>query len=177
MNKFFSLADVTSLKNGAVFVCPTDTVYGLSCGVNDTLGVAKIQDIKYGKSTNEKHFIVLIADFEDLKLFGIEPANSQMNLLRKVWPGPVSVIFNKVGGAWSHLSHDGTLACRIPAQEDIRAFLRRVGPIVSTSANITGKSPATTADEAYTIFGTTVDFVIDGGICSAEPSTLIKFLR
>jgi tRNA A37 threonylcarbamoyladenosine synthetase subunit TsaC/SUA5/YrdC len=47
------------------------------------------------------------------------------------------------------------------------------GPVVSSSANLTGQRPAITADEVVRIFGNQLDLVLEGGPCDGVPSTLV----
>jgi L-threonylcarbamoyladenylate synthase len=65
------------------------------------------------------------------------------------------------------------LAFRLPADEELRAFLRETGPLIAPSANPEGKSPATTIAEARTYFGEMVDSYQEAGILSGAPSTLV----
>jgi L-threonylcarbamoyladenylate synthase len=47
-------------------------------------------------------------------------------------------------------------------------------PIVGTSANVSGKPSALTADEVYSQFGSKIDLIIDGGRCpGGRESTII----
>ena len=68
-----------------------------------------------------------------------------------------------------------TVAIRIPAHPVPVALVRGLGmPIVGTSANLSGKPSALTADEVYSQFGDKVDLVIDGGRCpGGRESTII----
>lgn len=177
MTKTVSFDDVYVMPTGLVIACPTDTVYGLSCAVTDMSAIAKIQQLKSRGENSEKHLIVLIGSVDDLQMFGIVPTEGQLHVLSQVWPGPVSIIFSGISDTWNHLSSDGTLACRLPQHPDLSKWIQRVGPIISTSANMKGKSPATTTKEVLLQFPEGIDICIEGGVCDASPSTLIKFLR
>jgi tRNA threonylcarbamoyl adenosine modification protein (Sua5/YciO/YrdC/YwlC family) len=69
----------------------------------------------------------------------------------------------------------GTVALRCPKDTLCLRLLDRIGgPVVSSSANLSGQRPAETADEVVRIFGNQLDLVIDGGPRhGGMPSTLI----
>jgi L-threonylcarbamoyladenylate synthase len=180
MTKMYkNFSDVADVQEGAIFACPTDTVYGLSCLAVDGGAVVRIKEAK-GRS-KDMPFIVLISDLAQLDMFLENDAPSRHVLedrvLSAVWPGPVSIVFSHVQPRWSLLSLDGTLALRMPRRSDMRAFIYAHGPIISTSANLNGKVPATTANEVLHYFPSELDFVIDTGDCVHQPSTVIKILR
>lgn len=177
--RYTSFSDVKSLAPGSIFACPTDTVYGLSCRAEDPAAVIKLKDVK-GKGA-AMPVIVCIGSLEQLDMFVPRDNESRRHaeerLLSRVWPGAVSVVFRDTLQMWQGLSPDDTLALRMPARDDFCEFLNRVGPLVSTSANHAGHPPATSAAEVMRYFPSELDFVIDTGLCSNPPSTLIKILR
>jgi L-threonylcarbamoyladenylate synthase len=76
-----------------------------------------------------------------------------------------------------HLSHlDGELGYRVPAEADLRALLKRTGPLVAPSANPEGAPPAADIAETRAYFGNQVDLYVDGGRVTAnKPSRIIRF--
>lgn len=176
---YTSFSDVPELHAGAVFAAPTDTVYGLSCAVRDTVAITRLKRMK-GKGA-AMPLIVLIGSYEQLAQFVGSDAESLVRVhervLSRVWPGPVSVVFKDTAPQWDAISPDTTLAIRMPDREDLRAFISRVGPIVSTSANLHGEAPATTCADVCVSFPDMLDFVIDTGVCANPPSTLVKIVR
>src|SRR5213594_2485334 len=69
----------------------------------------------------------------------------------------------------------GTVALRCPNDRLCHGLLDRIGgPVVSSSANLTGQRPAETAEEVVRIFGNQIDLVLDGGPrTGGVPSTLV----
>lgn len=124
--------------------------------------------------------IVLIADPNDVRRFGVTPDRRTISILRRVWPGKVSVILRAVRDLkkFSYL-HRGTktLAFRVPKPKWLRKLLLETGPLVAPSANIEGKPPARTIREAKKYFGKKVDLYKDGGRIEAKPSTLIEIKK
>jgi L-threonylcarbamoyladenylate synthase len=66
------------------------------------------------------------------------------------------------------------LAVRMPDNNDLRRLIDKVGPIVSTSANLQGQVPAKNVEDAQKYFGDKLDFYVDAGKLNGEPSTLVK---
>ncbi len=163
---------IARLQAGGIGIVPTDTLYGLVARALDENAVQRVYATK-GRAP-EKPCIVLIADIADLSLFGITIDQLTSQLLGRLWPGPISIVLPCDKPELTYL-HRGTktLAFRLPADDEFRAFLRETGPLIAPSANPEGKSPATTIAEARTYFGEMVDSYQEAGILSGAPSTLV----
>ena len=70
-----------------------------------------------------------------------------------------------------------TLVFRIPKYTALRNFIKKVGPIVSTSANVSGQKPIVKLEELEDKLKEQVDFFVDAGQLKNPPSTIISFLR
>lgn len=163
---------VEILKGGGIGVLPTDTLYGLVGSAFSKKAVARIYRLK--KRNPKKPLIILIASLRDLARFGLKPDRKTFVILRRVWPGKVSVILPCRNKKFRYL-HRGTntLAFRLLRKKSLRALLKKTGPLVAPSANPEGASSARTIREAKKYFGESVDFYIDGGRLYSLPSTLI----
>ena len=161
------------IKAGKVGIIPTDTLYGLVGSALNKETVERIHHLK--KRSEAKPFIILISSLEDLKLFNIQVSKKIKGLLERVWPNPVSVILPCPEDKFTYL-HRGTksLALRIPKDQKLLEILQQTGPLVAPSANPEGKPPAQTIEEAKNYFGGSIDFYVNGGKLSNQPSTLIK---
>lgn len=164
---------VEIIKNGGVGVLPTDTLYGLVGSALNKKSVEKIYKLR--KRNSGKPFIILISSLKDLNLFEIKLEKETEKLLKKLWPGKVSVILACVSKKLKYL-HRGTnsLAFRIPKNKKLINLLKKTGPLAAPSANHEGKKPASTITEAKKYFGNKVDFYVDGGILKSQPSTLVE---
>lgn len=167
---------INVLKNGGVGVLPTDTLYGLVGSAFSKKAVARLYALK--KRNPKKPFVVLIAAVSDLKRFGVAVPGRHEDFLRRVWPGPVSVILPCKRNSFQYLHRgSGAIAFRLPKSVRLRRLIQKTGPLVAPSANPEGKEPARTIREARAYFGARVDFYLDGGALFGEPSTLVKILR
>lgn len=161
------------IKNGGVGVIPTDTLYGL---VVSAFIESAVEKVYYLKNRNEKKsLIVLIYDVKDLDKFGVKLTDKAKSFIQKYWPGKVSIVLHFKNEKISYLDRmDGTLAFRLPDNEDLIDLLKETGPLVAPSANPEGMPPAKNIEEAKKYFGEEVDFYIDGGEINSLPSTLVK---
>jgi len=154
---------IEEIRTGSVFVYPTDTVYGLGCNALLVDSVKKIRQIK-----KSYHPFSVIAPSTEwiLKNLVVESKKSL-----EVIPGPYTLIFRKKEPFFLRdVSPLPTLGVRIPAHP-ITKIVREIGiPIVTTSANLSGKLPIKKAAEAKTL---KANFVIDGGILANPPSIVV----
>ena len=78
------------LKEGAIGVIPTDTIYGICTSAFNKKSVEKVYKLR--KRNLNKPCIILISNLEDLKKFNIRLTLWQKKILEKLWPGKVSVV-------------------------------------------------------------------------------------
>lgn len=158
------------LKNGAVGLMPSDTIYGLSGRALDQKTVERIYELK-GRDQN-KPFIVLISDLKMLDSLNVR--YNKVITDRGYWPGPLTVIFPAPQAPdWLHIGTK-TLAIRLPDNKQLLKLINQTGPLISTSANLQSQEPLTSASEAKAIFGERLDFYVDVGVRKSLPSTITK---
>ena len=156
------------LKDGAVGVLPTDTVYGL---VTIAAHEASVERFYALKSRDQKPGTLIAANTEQILALGVSA--QEVEQVAKYWPNPLSAVLTVNRN--SHLHQGvGTLAMRVVKNDQVRELLEQTGPLITSSANQPGKPPATTISEAVAYFGDNVDFYVDGGTITAEPSTIIR---
>jgi len=170
------IKDIESLiKQGAVGVIPTDTIYGIVCSALNKKSVERVYKIR--KRNPLKPVIILIGSLNDLKLFSIK-IDKEKKILQSLWPNKISIIFNCLNKKFEYL-HRGTktLAFRMPKDKDLISLLKITGPLIAPSANLEGRKPARNIKEAQKYFKEDVDFYIDSGTLESEPSTIISFVN
>jgi len=157
------------LQNGGVGFMPTDTIYGLSCRALDQSAVKRLHQVK---NRDSRPFIILISSINQLHELGLIAGDFGPAL--GYWPGKLSVI-GKADRAPEYL-HMGTktLAVRQPDYPELLGLINKTGPLVSTSANLSGQEPAHSLADAQKIFGDKLDFYVDVGPIDAQPSTIVK---
>ena len=168
----YSPQTLQKLNEGGIGVIPTDTLYGLVARALDEKAVERVYQVRGRRP--DKPCIILIADVSDLEKFGVLLDQATKQLINRLWPGPVSIVLPCTRPEFSYL-HRGTktLAFRLPADEELQTFLRQTGPLIAPSANSEGQSPAATIEKARAYFDDAVDFYIDAGPRSTNPSTVL----
>src|ERR1700680_5188302 len=138
------------IRGGGVVAFPTGPVDGLGAAADDEVARRRIYRIK-GRPVGLPLILMVAAESQ---LEGWVHVDSRSEaLIRRWWPGPLTLILHARGGA--------TLGVRIPQHKVALELLRAAGPLMTTSANLHGKDPAMTAQEAGALPG--VAAVLDGG--------------
>ena len=157
-----SISDaIRVIKIGGLIVYPTDTVYGLGCDPFNTVAVKRLID---AKGERKKPLPILASDIEHVKIVA-EVTEAAEKLAREFWPGPLTIVLKKKTRLPEIVTfgHD-TVGVRVPNHPVALELLRRCdGILVGTSANISGKRSAVTAEEAAKQLGHKVDLILDGG--------------
>ncbi len=172
---FTSLSDaelVELLKNGAVGVIPTDTVYGLVCVAGHEEAVRHLYDIKHRA---RQPGTTIAASIEQLRALGF-PLRS-LRAVEHLWPNALSVEM-PASLVPAYLSAgERTMAVRIPRDDKLQILLAQTGPLMTTSANHPAEPTATDIVSAQRYFGDNVDFYVDAGDLGVRPpSTIIRIV-
>ncbi len=170
---FNSLAEpalAAILRAGGVGVLLTDTVYGL-------VGSARIVDaatrVIDAKGRKYKPGTLIAASARDLIDLGIQ--REHVKAAEQFWPGPLTVVLpTKPGLEYLDLGL-ASLAVRVPDNQAVVALLKKVGPLLTTSANRPNEPMVKSIEEAQEIFGNRLNFYVDGGrLVSPLASTIIR---
>jgi len=150
----------TVVRNGGLICYPTDTVYGLGC---DPLNVSSIERAMMAKGGRTKAMPVLVKSIQDAERLGVLDERCR-RLAERFWPGTLTLVVHAKKVVPSSLAPKGTIGLRSPNHQICLNLIALCsGALVGTSANITGKAPAVSAEDAVKIFGDRVDVVLDGG--------------
>lgn len=150
------------MRRGEVVAVPTDTVYGLVAMLDHS---TKLFDVKQRPADVDLPVLVFgRAQAESLCAEPLPPQAEQ-------WPGALTLVVRRAEHVTANLgTHTETIGLRVPDHPVPRELARRVGPLASTSANLHGHPPCTTADEVRAVLDV---LVVDGGTCNGTPSTVL----
>lgn len=151
---------------------PTDTVYGLAALAFDRKAVERIYRLK-GRSY-DKSLVIFgsrLSAFSPL----VSVPDFAKRLIRKFWPGPLTLVFpaSPLGRLLSR--GKSTLALRIPDHPAALGILKAVAaPLATTSANLSGGKSPVKSSQIPAAIRSRVDLVVDSGACplGAESSIL-----
>lgn len=137
------------LLAGAVALMPTDTLPALIASPEHA---SKIWELKARPVS--KPLILMGADLQQLlPVLGLPWHDEWLALAERGWPGALTLVLPARGRVVEWLHPGGRdLGLRIPACPLARELLRHAGPLATTSANLSGQSPATTAEQARRAF-------------------------
>ncbi len=162
------------LKKNGIVAYPTESFYALGVIANNKTAVKKLFKLK--QRPFEKAIPVIVGNDAVLKSIVKSVPLHAENLIKKFWPGSLTIIFesnNTLPGILTGNKH--SVAVRIPGKS-FALYLAKAAnfPISATSANLSGKAPAQSADDVMKYFGENVDLIIDGGKTpGGNPSTII----
>lgn len=159
---------LSAIENGAIFVYPTETIYGIG-GSTKLHGIdEKIYNAKH-RPIN-KSMIHLASNLESFSTEKVEIPPAADCLAKAFWPGLLTIVVP------TKERPDISLAIRISNHPFLVNLFNYVSfPLYSTSANISGESYNPDPDYIYKTFNTEIDFMIDGGLLPpSAPSSVIK---
>jgi L-threonylcarbamoyladenylate synthase len=133
---------IKALESGGVILYPTDTIWGLGCDAFNEKAVEKIFAVK--QRPKQKSTIVLLAETRDILQFVAAPPPDIIAIVES-FETPTTVIYeNALGFPANVVSSDGSIGIRVTTDPFCKALIKRFRkPIISTSANISGRpSPA-----------------------------------
>ncbi|MBE2170021.1 MULTISPECIES: L-threonylcarbamoyladenylate synthase [unclassified Cobetia] len=163
------------LRNGGIVAYPTEAVWGLGCDPDDGEALARL--IKLKSRDAAKGLILIAGDIAQLEPWLAGVTVGQREQLLASWPGPYTWLVPDNGRAHPLLRGEHvSLAVRVTDHPLVQALCAAFGgPLVSTSANRAGESPAMTADEVRDAFGDALvnDVILEGPLGgNPRPSTI-----
>ena len=164
---------VAILRRGGIVAFPTDTVYGLGVSAYNEPAVKRLYRLK--QRPEARPLPILVADMVQMtEVAGVLPPVAR-KLADSFLPGALTLVLPRSARVPDVITGGKTVAVRIPAHPVAIALIRGLGsPIVGTSANLSGRPSALTAEEVYSQFGDRLGLVIDGGRCpGGRESTIV----
>ena len=166
------------LKNGGVVIFPTDTVYGIGCRFDDKKTINRIYQIK-GSPKNQS-FPILVSSIKQIE----ERATINFQakeLMQKYWPGGLTIILPGL----STYSNPGLeqlykpglgglkIGFRMPDSDLVRSLIKKVGPLIGTSANFHGDKTPTSYKKLNPDIIKLADYTIKGECQLGVESTVV----
>lgn len=175
------------LRSGDVVAFPTDTVYGLGADLWNPHAIKKLFIAK-GRDVNKAIAVLIgnpdaLSQVTDMKAIA---TSLYLTLLSECfWPGALTLVLPRHPDLPEILSPLPTIGVRMPDHSGALKLLNASGPLAVTSANLSGESPATTAQGVLEQLGERVDLVLDGGQspggqastvldCTQEPPIILR---
>ncbi|MFH1063891.1 MAG: L-threonylcarbamoyladenylate synthase [Candidatus Woesearchaeota archaeon] len=170
------LAYADMLHEGAVFIYPTDTLYGIGCDARRPGLIQRVRNIKI----NHRQAMSVIAPSKKWIKDNLVYKKEFDEWFGKL-PGPYTLIMEVKNKECVYMQdvnpHNNTLGVRIP-NHWIADVVKKLGfPIITTSLNIHGEPPCKSLAHISHNIKIMTDFAIDEGIIDGKPSTLIDLTQ
>lgn len=159
---------INSIKSGKIFIYPTDTIYGIGCDALNKKSVQKIKSLK--KRSKNKPFSIIAPSkswiFKNLK--------AKAKIINKYLPGKYTLILKKKNSKFlNHICSKNTIGIRIPKHKFTKLIQKSKVPFITTSANLSGKTPIKSPKEINKKLLKKIDIIINSGKLTGKPSTLV----
>ena len=151
---------VDILNNGGIIVYPAGTVYGIGCDPMNMETCKRVQCLK--QRLDARPMLLLAYSLKQVEETAVPLSGIPRKLAKNFWPGPLTIILTPQKDFPQHLlGSSGGAAFRVTSYPLAASLARDFGcPIISTSANITGKSPVVSYEKAVSFFGKNVDIIL-----------------
>jgi tRNA threonylcarbamoyl adenosine modification protein (Sua5/YciO/YrdC/YwlC family) len=175
MRKVRQIAD--ALRDGAVVIYPTDTVYGLGCDIHNTRAVERVCQIK-GIKPQKINLSFICYDLSHIAEYA-SVSTSTFKIMKKALPGPFTFILAASNNVPRILhTNKKTVGIRVPDNLIPRSIVQELGnPIITTSIRDDDEviEYSTDPELIYEKYRNLVDYVVDGGFGNNVASTVVDF--
>lgn len=177
--KSFSLTlkrAAATVFSGGVIAYPTEGVFGLGCDPFNADAVGRILEIK--RRPVHKGLILIGPSLESFKPYLAELTSEQEHRLNESWPGATTWVVPHNGQLPGWITGDrSSVAIRVTSHPTALALCKELNmPLVSTSANRSGRRPIETTLQAHLQLGKELDYIVPGKVLTPGKSSQIKDL-
>lgn len=161
-----------TLAAGGAVVLPTETVYGLFAQALNEEAVERVYELK--RRPRDKALNLNVASLEEVYRFSKNQPSYLEKLYQAFLPGPLTIILqaNDRVPAWIN-SGMATVGFRIPKHSVTLDLIRKYGPLIGPSANLSGKASGTSFQQIMLDFQEQVSGVEDDAALTGQDSTIL----
>lgn len=160
------------LENGGAVILPTETVYGLFAQAMNEAAVEHVYQLK--RRPKDKAMNLNVADLETILAFSKNQPSYLKTLYEAFLPGPLTIILqaNDRVPAWIN-SGLSTIGFRIPNHPKTLELIQQTGPLIGSSANISGRESGKIFADIKTQFNNEVTGLADDAALTGVDSTIL----
>jgi tRNA threonylcarbamoyl adenosine modification protein (Sua5/YciO/YrdC/YwlC family) len=161
------------LRRGGVAMIPTDTVYGLACGISHATAIKRIYQLK--DMDPKKPLAILVSDMNTVGQYAKGVTTPYYRLMKRVLPGPYTFIFEASSEVPKiMLRKRRTIGVRMPDHPITLALLDQLDePLLTTSVRTPDDHWVIDPIEVESTLDHKIDLVVDGGPLVAAGSTVV----
>jgi L-threonylcarbamoyladenylate synthase len=164
---------VNVLRAGGVVALPTDTVYGIAVALDTPGGIERLFHVK--QRPPDKGIALLLGSAGQAATIGrMTPAATALG--GACWPGGLTLVIEQLPDVSFPAALTGgerTVGVRVPDHPAPRALADALGPLPTTSANVSGQPEAGDAAEILDLLGDGIDLILDGGPARGGPASTV----
>ena len=164
----------SEIRRGQVVAVRTDTLYGLLADAANEVALRRVFRAK-GRPESKPILLLVDSDAQLARLVRCFPPEFSA-LASAFWPGPLTIVLPaKPTVSTLVTAGTGTVAVRLPNSRLVRSLARLTGcALTGTSANLSGRVGARSADEVVSQLRYRVPLVLDSGrVSKSDPSTIV----
>jgi tRNA threonylcarbamoyl adenosine modification protein (Sua5/YciO/YrdC/YwlC family) len=162
------------LLKGGIIIYPTDSSYAIGCRLDNKDGLERIRRIR--RLDEDHNFSLICRDISEISTFA-KINNEAFRLIKSLTPGPFTFILEATKETPKRLQHskNKTIGIRLPDDPITEAMVLEIGePLFSTTLILPDHEAAMSdPEEIRERLQKEVDLVIDAGIITYEPTTII----
>ena len=161
-----------TLEAGGAVVLPTETVYGLFAQALNEEAVERVYELK--QRPRDKALNLNVASLEEIYAFSKNRPSYLEQLYQAFLPGPLTIILQADDQvpAWINSGME-TVGFRIPNHPVTLDLIRKYGPLIGPSANLSGKASGTSFQQIMMDFQEQVSGVEDDAALTGQDSTIL----
>jgi tRNA threonylcarbamoyl adenosine modification protein (Sua5/YciO/YrdC/YwlC family) len=166
---------VRALRDGALIIYPTDTVYGIGCDITNNKALEKLAKLK-GVKLEKATWSFICADLSNISDYVKQIDTATFKILKRSLPGPYTFVFPGNNNLPKAFKKRKTIGIRVPDHSIPKKIVEMLGnPIVSTSIYDPDEVLEYTTDPEliFEKWSPHIAFVIDGGYGDNVPSTIV----
>jgi L-threonylcarbamoyladenylate synthase len=170
------LNSLSVLQSGGMILYPTDTIWGIGCDATNSSAISHIFSLK--KREEKKSMIILVSDEKMIYDYLINPSQKILSYIATSQKPTTAIFKNAINLPSNLINEDGTLAIRIVKDDFCRQLILKLKkPLVSTSANISGKPYPQNFDQISDAIKNGVDYIVQhrqNDFTPHSPSSIIR---
>lgn len=163
------------IKEGKLFIHPTDTIYGIGCNAKDSHSVKKVRETK----NRPKNPFSIIAPSKGWIYENCIVSEEAKKWISKL-PGPYTLVLklkNRKAIAEEVAPNVESIGIRMPDHWFTKAVEEINMPVISTSANLVGEDYMTSIDDLHSDIKSRMEFIIYEGEKKGRPSTIVELIE
>lgn len=179
---------IDALRDGGLVAFPTETVYGVACRADLDQSMQRLRAVKQRPANQAS--TLHVGTPEQVTRYVPHMSTTGTRLMRKSWPGPLTIItqvsdeaIQAVSDQFGQLAADnlyldGTIGLRCPDDQVAGTILRQMEyPVVMPSANRAGNPPPRDAQDVLKDLNGQIDVLVDAGATRyGKASTIVRLV-